>query len=277
MKVPQKVEAKGIHKHDEFKLGKAPHRPDPKTLMMDRVVGEVAIPPTWDFDKDRAVFKPHVWGNDNYGDCVFAARANQEVRLERIETRRTPGITDNMVIDTYKEKTGCVSPGDANDVGYEIIQAMREWRAGWPLKFGDHLKNYEIAAFGYVNPANIELQKTCCYLFTGIQYGINLPWTAAQQIDKGDPWDVVENGGPDTEPGSWGGHCVFSKRFDSKGLYVITWGQEVLMTPAFIQKYSDESWAVIDALDSWRNVSSSVLNVDKMIQELRDVGVHINS
>lgn len=269
--VPQvSPQADNIHLHDEFKLGKQDHESDHRTIMFsDFVASDIQVPVSWNFDSRRAKFPLHMWGNDDYGDCVLAAQANGTVRNERVETGRTPKITDEDVVARYKAMTGCQSPGDAHDNGLVMLEALRNWRAGWSV--GN--KTYQIAAFGQVNHSDAASLRRCCYLFNGLQLGFNLPMNAQQGTHNG-LWDSVPGAG--SQPGSWGGHAVYCKRFDADSIYVLTWGREVRVTNSFINNYCDEAWSVIDNLDPWRT-THGVLNVQAMLDKMKQSGIAINA
>lgn len=247
----------------EFRLGKKPHVDDRRTLKLAKfMLPTVRVPAVYDFDKIRKPFKIHMWGNDNWGDCVFAARANSQVRLERIEQRRTIPLTDNDVVEIYKRLTGSQSPGDANDEGYVILEAMKQWRKeGW--KIGS--RNYTIDAFGEVNHQSITELQAACYMLTGVTFGFALPRAAAGK----NAWLYNGETGPDWEPGSWGGHCVYSARYDQGNFYVLSWGRVMQVNNAFIQKFADEAWAVVDSADSWR--VKETIDVPQLLAELRQV------
>lgn len=263
------MSAKGIHEDNNFKLGKDEPKTDAKTLKLTEFIDTtIQVPVSHDFDKHRRPFVPHAWGNHDWGDCVDAAQANQLVRLERVETRRTPKLTDQDVIDRYKKQTGAASPGDANDNGLVMLNTLREWRAGWAI---DN-KNYNIAAFGKIPTHNHQLLRTCSYLFNGLQLGFDLPITASLDTHNG-AW--ITTSGQGSEPGTWGGHAVYSKKFDADNLYVITWGREVRVSNDFIDKYCDEAWTVIDDFDQWRH-THGVLDVPGLIQKMRDNGITVN-
>jgi hypothetical protein len=117
-------------KVESMKLGKQDYKHDPRTLKMAKFLSpDIHIPDVFNFDKGRAPFPDHMWGNDQYGDCVIAARANATLRIERVEQRRTLALVDDDAINTYKRLTGCNSPGDSNDTGLVMLDANRDWRS----------------------------------------------------------------------------------------------------------------------------------------------------
>lgn len=252
-----------------MKLGKLEHKEDERTLRVSQfLAADVQVPVSYDFDYKRTAFPGGPMGNLTWGNCVIVGRANQLMRLERSESRRNPRINEAMAVTKYKQLTGAVSPGDRSDRGLVVLDALRDWRKnGWDI--GAH--NYNIAAFGFLEPRNQWLLRASCYLFTGIQLGIWLPISAQAQTRQG-YWDVTE--GPGSEHGSWGGHLVTAFRYDADNFYVKTWGQDVRVTNNFINKYADEAWSVIDNLNIWSK-SKRILNVEGMIQRLRSFGVKI--
>lgn len=254
-----------------MRLGKLDYKHDDRTLMMANFMAPppMAYPDSFDWDRHRSPLPTDdAWGNFKWGDCVLAARANDLVRKERFETRRTIKLSEQMVVDKYRELTGSQSPGDKNDVGLVMLDTFNDWRNGWELAlYGG--RNYKIDAFGELDYSDTEELRAAIFLLGGMHFGLALPVSASDQLSSG-VWDVVD--GPDGEWGSWGGHAVFAKRYDTGGIYVITWDQEVYMTNAFIAKYADEAWTAVDALET----HSRWLDVDKLREYLRDIGATVH-
>lgn len=238
-----------------LRLGKNEYRYDPRTL---RLTSEYLAPSDWmvpieyDLDAKRAKLPLGLWGNDEYGDCVLVGKANHLVRLERLDTRRTPKVTTPMVVDYYKKLTGCVTAGDANDSGLIVLDSLHDWRDGWELAAYKNQKTFPIDAYGELDKIDRQQLRAACYLLGGIQFGLSLPVTAAHQINQGQQWEDIGTDEPAAQPGSWGGHLVYAKRYDAGGFYCITWGREHYMTNRFIERYADEVWAVVDKIESHR-------------------------
>jgi hypothetical protein len=207
---------------------------------------EAEAPVEFDYDEGKKAFPLDVWGNDANGDCVFVSEANGLVRLERAESRRTPAVNTDVVLGKYRTLTGSASPGDAKDEGYVILDALSDWRHnGWTV--GRH--DYKITAYGELDKNDGRELRRAIWLLGGIYTGFGLPLYVSNLVRSGaKEWDVAGNG-PEAEPRSWGGHAMFAKRYDEGGIYFLTWGQEVYLTNAFIARYCDEAWAVVDALD----------------------------
>jgi hypothetical protein len=263
-----------------MRLGKREHVFDERTVpmgLMLRVPPAISIPPTWDFDRKRRAFPVSSWGNDQWGNCVIAGRGNHQLRMERIEHRRTIPLTVDDVVTEYKSEVlrqfgvATSSPGDAGDNGLYVLNSLGDWRnEGWNLRIRPNGKIHKlsIAAYGELEPNDREMLRAASFLLAGIQMGLWLPETARRQFSQGQAWDVQPGNAPETQPGTWGGHLVYVKRYDSGGMYCLTWGREHYMTNAFIEKYCDEAWAAVDDLQS----NSKWLDVTKLKQHLIDVG-----
>lgn len=252
-----------------MKLGKKDYRHDDRTVTMGRFLAPIRVPTSYDFDKGRVNFPSNVWGNDEYGDCVLAGRANSQLRLERVEQRRTVPLTADDVISEYKKLTGCQSPGDANDEGLVVLDAMRQWRnEGWVIGG----RTYQIAAYGELEPQDFNKLRAAVYGLHGVHFGLALP-VAAQHMN--DYWDYQGQSGEEWQPGSWGGHLVYGKAYRAADEFrVITWGREISMTGSFIRKYCDEAWAVVDNLDLWRH--SHTLDVQALTAELHEISANVD-
>lgn len=244
----------------EFKLGKLDHKHDDRTLMMARFLAPVRVPSIYDFDKGRRPFPWKVWKNDELGDCVIAGRANQQLRLERIEQRRTIGMRDVDVVNEYFRESG------GQDSGLVMLDAQRSWRnEGWTVNG----RNYKIAAYGEVEPQDFDQLRSGIYVLHGMQYGFSLP-IAAQAMTHQGVWDYNGETGSEWQPGSWGGHCAYGKSYRRHDEFpVITWGREVVVTGNFIKKYCDEAWVVVDNLDPWSH--SNTLDVKGLTAALHQI------
>ncbi len=70
--------------------------------------------------------------------------------------------------------------------------------------------------------------------------------------------------GPGSRPNPKNGHYVYVPGYTKSGPVCVTWGRKQQMTWAFLNKYSDEAYAIIDAVNSAkkkRNLDEKKLNV----------------
>lgn len=221
-------------------LGLAPKHVDPRTLQARAILGAGTWTPpaSYSFDAEKAAagapLPTPMYANDRYGDCVIAARAHQTLRFELNEQGTIPSITDAEVVNQYLKESGGV------DSGLVALYSMRAWRKGW-VAGG---RTYRIHSFLEVQPQDHALVKEATVVGTGLQWGIRLPLSAADQLNTGGPWDVVA--GPRGEVGSWGGHMVTGAEYDAEGVTVVTWGKKKKMTWRFIDAYADECFMVVD-------------------------------
>jgi hypothetical protein len=196
---------------------------------------------------------------------VKIAQANEIIRLERLEQRLTLRLTEEDVVREYQKMSGARSPGDGNDTGLVMLNNNRQWRK---VGFSYGGKQFKICAFGELDPHDGEMLRAGVYLLHGVQFGFSLP-RACQNMTN--VWDVPAGAkGADWQPGSWGGHAVFSKKYDTGGMQVLTWGQKVYVTNEFIARYCDEAWAVVDDFDNWRKRPE--IDIEAIKAHLREIG-----
>jgi hypothetical protein len=180
-----------------------------------------------------------MYGNADWGDCVEAGQGHHEEVFSFYGGHHLVEVTDQSIIDAYTEIAGfdpdAGPPGDnPTDQGTLIQDAMSYWR-----KTG--IGGHKIAAFAEVSVADMTEVKTALALFGPLSIGINFPASAMDQFDAGEPWDVVKHTSID------GGHCVALVGYDTKFLYVVTWGRVQKVTQAFWNRYVEEAWAPISA------------------------------
>ena len=92
--------------------------------------------------------------------------------------------------------------------------------------------------------------------------GFKFSKSAMAQFNVGKPWDVVE-GSPIV-----GGHYVPRVARRNGNLVVITWGQIQAMTPAFFEKYKDESIVYLTKEDLKACVTPEGFNVKQLTDDL---------
>jgi hypothetical protein len=193
--------------------------------------------------------------NDTFGDCVIAAQANAITRMEKDETGVAPVVTDEEVKHEYFVQTGGL------DLGLDPIASLNKWRRGWPSGGEPHT----IHSWASVVAADPQQVKEASLVGQGLQIAIRLPLSAADQINAGQPWDLVA--GPRGEAGSWGGHMVYLVAYDSDGVTVWTWGRRQRATWRWLAAYCDFAALVIDSPDSVR-ADIDVATLDGLLAEV---------
>lgn len=212
-----------------YKFGKLPPLPDKRNIKLRKILRKELLPPLPDtYDIDDAlggIDDNRMFANDEYGNCVIAARAHQTFRFEKYEQGKQIAITDQEVIDQYlKESFGM-------DMGLILLVSLKRWRKeGWPV--GE--KTYTIYAFAEVDWKNHEEVKHCIHLLGGVNFGMLVYQCDVDQFEAGEAWHLTESPGP-----YLGGHGVYAYRYgkligyDERGLTCMTWGKRQRMTWAF--------------------------------------------
>ena len=236
-----------------MKLGKLPQKIDARTFQLRKLLVAANLPPLpAEFDADGScpnLLDNFMFANDKYGDCVIAGRAHMTLRFECFEQKKIIVISDTDVLNAYWHETG------GNDSGLIMLDSLRVWRKeGWTAAGNP----YNIYAFAQVTIKHHDDVKYSVLLLNGAYIGLNLPLSAKSQLGK--VWEV--GSGPDSEVGSWGGHCVYVKSYNAIGPVCVTWGKPQQMTWAFLDKYCDEAYAVIDNRNTWIDPANNPLNCE---------------
>jgi len=232
--------SKGIQRHPIFKLGKAKARRDRRNLKLKAILrAPVTVPKEYDFDTSHRGVPTPVFANDRYGDCVIAGRAHQTLRFELIEQKKVITITDAEVIAEYFRETG------GADEGLIVLDSLKRWRKnGWKAA-GD---NYVITAFAEIDRGAASQVKRTVFTDLGVGLGLALPISAQEEFEAGKPWRITSGTG--STPNSWGGHYVYVTGYTTLGPTCVTWGRKHQMSWAFFNRYCDEAYAVIDAINT---------------------------
>lgn len=240
-----------------LRLGRLPRRSDVRALLLDRFIHPTGAPPARSrFWEPRAPFPLNTYGNTEIGDCTIASQAQEALRHERIEQRRTTEIPESEIRRVYFAMTERLYGG--GDTGAYETDALNNWRDP-ALTFKD-AKGRANTIDAYLR-LNISDQDELRWALSiagahGIKACINLPWAFAS-IAPPAPWDIPE-GQPltgDWMPGSWGGHSMFWRDYDAVGPWMVhTWGMpDQQITWKAVAAYADEAHLVIDSYDYWRS------------------------
>lgn len=163
--------------------------------------------------------------NDALGDCT-AAGYGHAIQTWTANNGAMVTPTDDAVINFYSGSTGYVRGDSSTDNGGdEVVTTQYAKDVGMQLPDGTFDK---VVAIVTMDTSNLTQLRTAQALFGGIYTGISLPKTAQAQ----DVWSELIAGGEDAEPGSWGGHCIWSPYSDAtRNLFGgVTWGIKKLWT-----------------------------------------------
>jgi hypothetical protein len=170
-------------------------------------------------------------GNDQYGCCVFAARAHH-AQCASVNSRGKPrAITSAQVLAWYAAQTGFDPSDPSTDNGAIPLDALKYF-----VQIG------EIVAYAKVDPKNDAHVAAAIELFGGLYSGWDLP--SAWQSETN--WDVGPNTQGSWAPGSWGGHMVSQTGYDAHcNTPTVTWGELINVTAAARHVYCSEAYALI--------------------------------
>jgi hypothetical protein len=243
------------------KLGRPEASPEsPKDLHLRRFLLPPAELPKPPEIIDNTVYVKQSWGmyaNDQHGDCVFASSGHRRVTQAAMNGQQIT-IPDGEVLRAYSAVTGFNPADPSTDNGAVMVEA-----AAWERR--NDLGGDRVFAFARVriDPNDREMLDLCTYYFGGVWFGINLPRSAQRQT--GQVWDVVD--GPDGQPGTWGGHAVWSPKASPETRDVVTWAKMQRMSHAFVSTMADEAWCILpsawqqqdpfDAID-WQALDAAV-------------------
>lgn len=258
----------------DLKLGRKKAHFSRRSLVTSHIMAEhlralgPAPPASPDWLTAVAQKSPGGWGmfgNDQYGDCVFADCAHQEIlRTANAGTIWIPTVA--QVLALYSACTG-FTPNDPNTDNGADEQSVIDYltTTGW--------EGRKLDGHASLNPTNLEHLKWAICLFGASRLGVNLPQSAMDAFNNGQPWDAFTDAAP------IGGHDVPLVKYAGGILFVVTWGKLQPVTPGFLMaKYPDGTPYVEEAhaelaLD-WINAAGtapSKLNLPALVADLQSV------
>jgi hypothetical protein len=146
-------------------------------------------------------------------------------------------FTPDNAISDYSAVTGYIPGQPDTDQGTDVRTALL-YRQSTGLI--DSLSaRHKIGAFLALEPGNVDHLLEALYLFGAVGIGIEVPESAEQQFNAGQPWSVAHG-----KQQILGGHYVPIVA-NRSNLAVVTWGRLQQMTLQFYKKYCDEAWAIL--------------------------------
>jgi hypothetical protein len=168
--------------------------------------------------------------NDQAGTCGPASvdHALQAIHAQ-LGVPRT-NWTDAQLLDVYR----------AQNPDFRTWADSDTWRDGGvvlQLLLEDMVRRGEIVAFAAVDHGDAEALRAAIWVGLALITGENLDVAQSSQA----VWDYV----PDSR--EWGGHATVSVAYDKApgGHGVVTWGELVPVTQAFIDHQVEEAWFVL--------------------------------
>lgn len=227
-----------------YRLGRLPNDPTKPRLKLASLLTTQAPMYPENVDYLSRVKSWPMYLNDRLGDCTCATVGHIIQLLSTYGQGNTETITDGQVLEAYEAVSGYDPETGANDDGAVVQDVLNYWR-----KTG--VGGHKILAFAEVDIHDPQTLFAAMNMFGTIYLGIDFPNTAYDQLDAGEPWDVV--------PGAYseGGHAINAGYYDvSDEMWkIVTWGQVQPMTQAFWDAYVEEAWVVISP--EWFNAQGN--------------------
>lgn len=215
---------------------------DRRTLMAKAILAsdDVRVPQAHRLAK--SLKRVPMFANDEFGDCVFASQGHAIVTWEKASSQRDLAVSTEDILQEYTDVTGFRPDNPSSDNGAYELDGLNNFRQNGIGRQKDG-SPHKIYAFAAVEWTNHEEVKLASYVFGGVKVCAGLPLAASDQLRRGQDWDVTE--GTRARWGSWGGHSLYSYGYNPYGLYLWTWGKSQFATWAWVDKYVDESYALV--------------------------------
>jgi hypothetical protein len=218
-------DARGIHDHPTFKLGRRPAVPGRPVLRLRDVLTGI-VPAVGPADYLTGL-RFGLFRNDEIGDCGPVSVANDRILVtSRLTPDRVHVPALAAVLDLYKRSGNPGFPADDNGVVLADMLAQ-------VLKGG--LDGVKCLAYAQVNVKDQAELDAAIAIFGGVLLGVTLQQAQQAQTDAG-KWDYKPSN-------LWGGHAVLSGA--ETPVRVVTWAKGVTLTQAFVDHQLDEAWVVI--------------------------------
>lgn len=224
------------------KLGRV-RPPTPRlTLKLSRYTGVGLPPPPASLDYYSKVKVWPMYANQRLGCCVASTVGHMLGCWSALGIGSEVLFTDEQIVAFYSAVGGYDPRYPWTDQGLVIADALT-----YACRPDSLLDAGSTRAFVEVDVGESLMRLlSACDIFGGLHVGINLPLSAQRQTGPGKVWDVGT--GRDYQPGSWGGHSVPIVGFDqaTKRVKMVTWGDLQDASFAFVQRYVDEAFALVD-------------------------------
>lgn len=223
-----------------MKLGKLAPKEHAKTLMLSKYTAGVLPTPAAKVYREYAVptVAKQMYGNDLYGDCVWAMLANSII-LTTVHTGSlvVPSLED--VLGGYSAVTGFDPKTGNNDDGTSMTDALAYMQT-------TGMAGHKILAWAKIDHTDAWHRKVAVDLFGCTLVGVQLPDSAQSQFNSEQSWEVVKNSPID------GGHAILHPGYGSEGGDYVSWAKwDQKASTAWESEYIDEEYVVIT--ESWFN------------------------
>jgi hypothetical protein len=180
-----------------------------------------------------------MFGNDVYGDCVWAGAAHETMLLRADAGATFAPFTSQTVEADYSAVTGFVQGRDDTDNGTDVSEA-----AAYRRKTGiiDALgTRHTIDVYAALRVGDTSQLALATFLFGAVGIGVILPDNAEDQFTQAEIWDTDKR-----PPQNNGGHYIPCVGRNSVGNFLfVSWGRLQAATPRWVQCCMDEGLVYI--------------------------------
>jgi hypothetical protein len=260
-----------------LKLGRKPAVHTRRTMLsalaLDHSLNPLGTPPVVSDDYVAAVDAVtggnwEMFANDKFGCCVEADEGHYlMLRTANSGTMVMPQTSD--VLGLYTAETG-FDPKQTDTNGNNPTDQGTEETSDCAYMVSTGFLGHKADATAMVAPETLDHMRWCIQLFGACKLGVNLPQSAIDQFNAGQPWTVVANDG-----GIKGGHDVPAVKYDGTMFYIVTWAKLQPVSPDWLSRYTDEAHALIfsDWIEQNGNAPSG-WNLPELLAALPQVGSH---
>jgi hypothetical protein len=236
-----------------FKLGKKAAKFNPHALRLADYVPAGYVPPPY-ADHTLGVKQWGMMLNDRLGDCTIASCGH----ALQVFTLTKTTVPNSVILRAYEQWCGYNPNDPSTDQGGVEVDVLNDWKA-------KGLAGHVLEGYVTPQPQNLAHVMHSIAEFGGVYIGLQVPYSALDQNQKGQVWDVVADDG-----GIAGGHAVFCPAYHTLDPNVgrrttincITWGGIQKMTVDFWDKYCDESHTLLAAAWQPAGVKLAALRAD---------------
>lgn len=222
----------------QYKLGKRAAR-HAISLKFGSVFDAKELPtPPKVFGHAHKVAKFYGLGNEVYGNCVWAGAAHEHQVWTVAGGWDRARFTISNTLADYSAVTGFDKQKPDTDNGTDM-QAAASYRRKTGI-IDSSGRRHRIDAYVALEPCNVDQLVLAMWLFGAVGIGLQMPMQAMDDFDAGKTWDVP------AKPKMIGGHYVPAVGRDAVGnIQFVSWGKIHTLTPAFYERFNDESVAYV--------------------------------
>ena len=223
-----------------LRLGKKPASPlGKKAIMFSDIFDATKMPtPPKAFGHQKLVSTWYMYGNDEFGDCVWASKAHSQMLWSLMGGYPRTRFTTFDVLSDYHSATGFIASDPDTDQGTDMKSAA-EYHRKTGIRDSKNLR-HRVHAYVNLMPGDVNQVAVGTYILGAVELGVLLTNDNMDQFDAGQPWTV-------TKANPIGGHCIPVVGRDADGYFLaVTWGRLQRIAPSFIAKYMDEAVGYLD-------------------------------